>query len=79
MKPVSARIAGDLADWELPSLERRLNDLIRVLPRRKLRIELDSYTLVAQLYAQLYDEVRELGATELTEPLTLSRSAKSIL
>lgn len=69
MKPVPGRIVGDLADWELPSLERRLNDLVKVLQRRKLRIELDSDTLGAQLYAQLYDEVRELGATAANEAI----------
>jgi hypothetical protein len=70
MKPVAGRIVGDLADWELPSLERRLDNLIEVLQQRKIRIELDADTLGEQLYAQLYDEVRAVGAAAANEAIT---------
>ena len=70
MKPEPGKIVGDLADWELPSLERRLDDLIEVLQQRKIRIELDADTLGEQLYAQLYDEVRAVGATAANEAIT---------
>jgi hypothetical protein len=70
MKPVAGRIVGDLADWELPSLERKLDNLVEVLQQRKIRIALDVDSLGEQLYAQLYDEVRVVGATAANEAIT---------
>lgn len=69
MKPVPGRIVGDLADWELPSLDCKLNDLIELLQRKKLRIELDADSLGEQLYDQFYDEVRAAGATAANEAI----------
>jgi hypothetical protein len=54
----------------LPSLDQKLNDLIEMLQQRKLRIELDADSLGEQLYGQLYDQIRELGATAANEAIT---------
>lgn len=70
MKPIARRIVGDLTDWELPSLEGKLDNLVEVLQQRKIRIELDADTLGEQLYAQLYDEVRAVGASAANEAIT---------
>jgi hypothetical protein len=60
-------VLGTLADWELPSLEGRMNKLIDHLQQKKLVIALDADSLGEQVYAQLWDHVRELGATAANE------------
>ena len=60
-------VLGNLADWELPSLEGRMNKLIDRLQKRKLRITLDPDSLGEQLYSQLWDGVREVGAAAANE------------
>ncbi len=60
-------IVGDLADWELPTLEGRLDSLIDELRKKKLTITLDEDTLGEQFYAQVFDRVRKLGATVANE------------
>jgi hypothetical protein len=60
-------VLGNLADWELPSLEGRMNKLIDHLQKKKLRVTLDQDSLGEQLYSQLWDHVRELGATAANE------------
>ena len=57
----------DLADWEFPSLERRMSALIDHLQKKKLRIVLDQETLGEQVYSQLWDQIRELGAAAANE------------
>jgi hypothetical protein len=60
-------VLGDLADWELPSLEARMGKLITFLQRRQLSIALDRDSLGEQVYSQLWEHVRELGATAANE------------
>ena len=60
-------VLGNLADWELPSLEGRMNKLIDRLQKKKLSITLDRDSLGEQLYSQLWDEVREVGAAAANE------------
>jgi hypothetical protein len=60
-------VLGDLADWELPSLEKRMGQLITHLQRKKLSITLDRDSLGEQVYSQLWDHIRELGATAANE------------
>jgi|ERR1700722_4985502 len=62
-------ILGDLADWDLPSLDDRVYDLAEKLKWRKLGIEFDEITLGELLDQQLYDGVRELGATAANEAI----------
>lgn len=62
-------IVADLADWELPTLEDRLDSLVDELRKKKLTITLDEDTLGEQFYAQIFDRVRKLGATAANEAI----------
>jgi hypothetical protein len=62
-------VLGDLADWDLPSLETQMNQLIELLQQRKLMIALDRESLGEQVYVQLWDHVRASGATAANEAL----------
>jgi hypothetical protein len=63
-------VVGDLANWDLPLLDARMDELIHQLQKRKLHIVLDADTLGEQLYEQLWERVRELGATAANEAIT---------
>jgi hypothetical protein len=62
-------IVGDLADWDLPTLEDRLDGLINELKKKKLTITLDEDTLGEQFHAQIFDRVRKLGAAAANEAI----------
>ena len=70
MSPKPRTVVGDLASWDLPSLDGRMEALIQQLQRAKLTIVLDPETLGEQVYEQLWDRVRELGATAANEAIT---------
>jgi hypothetical protein len=67
MKPRT--IVGDLADWELPSLDDRMDDLIEELTPKKLQLAVNENTLGELLEALLRDRVLELGATAANEAI----------
>lgn len=69
MKARPRQTVGDLADWDLPTLEARLDDMINELRRKKLTITLDEETLGEQFYAQIFDRIREAGATAANEAI----------
>jgi hypothetical protein len=69
MSAIPPTVLGNLADWELPSLEKRMGKLIEDLQKKKLWVALDADSLGEQLYAQLWDHVRELGATAANEAI----------
>jgi hypothetical protein len=60
-------IVGDLAEWELPSLEDRIDDLILKLRPKMVQLGVDEATFGALLDALPQDRVRELGATVANE------------
>jgi hypothetical protein len=62
-------IVGDLADWDLPSLDDRIFDLAKKLEGKTLQIDFDDITLGELLDRQLYDEVLALGATAANEAI----------
>jgi hypothetical protein len=67
MKPRT--IVGDLADWELPSLDDRMDDLIEELKPKKLQLAADDIAFGELLDALLQIRVRELGATAANEAI----------
>jgi hypothetical protein len=62
-------IVGDLAEWELPSLEDRIDDLIENLRPKMVQLGVDEATFGALLDALPQDRVRELGATVANEAI----------
>jgi hypothetical protein len=70
MKAKARSIVGDLADWGLPALDGRMESLVQEIQKKKLTLTLDEDTLGEQLYAQLFDRVRKLGATAANEAIT---------
>lgn len=69
MKPKARSIVGDLADWDLPSLESGMEKLIESIQKKKLTLTIDEDSLGEQLYAQLFDRIRALGATAANEAI----------
>jgi hypothetical protein len=62
-------IVGDLAEWDLPSLDDRMDDLIEELKPKKLQLAADGMTFGELLDAMLQPRVRELGATAANEAI----------
>jgi hypothetical protein len=60
---------GDLVDWDLPSLDDRIDAFIDELCKRNLTVTLDRETLGEQIYAQLNSRVRKLGAAAANEAI----------
>lgn len=69
VKPKARTIVGDLADWDLPSLDRGMEELIEFVQQKKLTLTIDEDSLGEQLYAQLFDRIRALGATAANEAI----------
>lgn len=69
MRAVPKTILGDLADWDLPSREGRICDLIEELKPKRIRLTVDEITFGDLLDGLLYDRVREIGATAANEAI----------
>lgn len=62
-------IVGDLAEWELPSLADRIDDLIEELMPKRVQLAVNEITFGELLDALLNDRVREMGATVANEAI----------
>jgi len=69
VRAIPKTILGDLADWDLPSLEGRICDLIEELKPKRIRLTVDEITFGDLLEGLLYDRVREIGATAANEAI----------
>lgn len=62
-------IVGDLAEWDLPSLEDRIDDLAEELKSKMIRLAVDEIAFSELLESLLGDRVRTLGATVANEAI----------
>lgn len=69
MTTMPNRILGNLADWELPSLEGKLSEMIDYLKRQKITIVLNRSVLGEPVWNHFWDLARELGATAANEAI----------
>ncbi len=61
-------IVGDLAEWNLPSLDDRIDDLIEELRPKKIQLAVGEIAF-GELLDTLQERVREIGATVANEAI----------